>query len=85
MATRSEIGASVRGILAREFSLDGDAEAFDETTGLLGKGIGLDSVEVLQVVSAIEEAFGLTIEDDELEVEHFATIGTLVTFIERRL
>jgi acyl carrier protein len=61
------------------------AGPLDEATGLLGQGIGLDSVEVLQLVSAIEEAYGLTIDDDELQREHFATLGTVVSFVRERL
>jgi acyl carrier protein len=57
----------------------------DESTGLLGQGIGLDSVEVLQLVSAIEERYDLTIDDDDLQREHFATLGTVVSFIAERL
>ena len=53
--------------------------------GLLGQGIGLDSVEVLQLVSAIEERYELTIDDDDLHREHFATLGTVVDFIAERL
>lgn len=57
----------------------------DAETGLLGEGVGLDSVEVLQLVSAIEERFGLTLEDEELLPEHFRTVGTLVGFIAARV
>lgn len=59
--------------------------ALDERMGLLGEGIGLDSVEALQLVAAAEEEFGLTVRDDELLPEHFRTVGDFVTFIERRL
>lgn len=57
----------------------------EEATGLLGQGIGLDSVEVLQLVSGIEEAYGLTIADEDLRREHFVTLGAVVTFIQERL
>ena len=81
---RALILARLRALLAERlgFALDG---VLGETTGLLGQGIGLDSVEVLQLVSAIEEAWSLTIEDDDLKREHFATLGTVVTFIQDRL
>lgn len=59
--------------------------AIEEDTGLLGQGIGLDSVETLQLVAAAEEEFGITVRDDELMPEHFRTLGTFATFIEQRL
>ena len=42
-------------------------------------------IEVLTVVSAIEEEFGITFEDEDLKVAHFATVGALVTFVEGRV
>lgn len=62
----------------------GDAVAMsriDEETGLLGRGIGLDSIEVLSVVAALEEEFDITIDDSELEVRHFATVGAVLHLI----
>ena len=84
-AARPIILARVGALLAARLGLDTNGTALDETTGLLGQGIGLDSVEVLQLVSAIEEAWSLTIDDEDLKREHFATLGTVVTFIQERL
>ncbi len=81
---RAEILARLRALLAERLGFAADGELV-EATGLLGQGIGLDSVEVLQLVSAIEEVWGLTIEDDELERAHFATLGTVVSFVQERL
>jgi acyl carrier protein len=36
---------------------------------------------VLQLVGALEEDLGLTIDDDALDAAHFQTIGTVVTFV----
>lgn len=81
---RPAILADVRALL-HERQLVTDDATLDETTGLLGQGIGLDSVEVLQLVSAIEERYDLTIDDDDLRREYFTTLGTVVTFIAERL
>ena len=56
-----------------------------DSTGLLGEGIGLDSVEALQLVARMEEAFGLTIADEDLDAAHFRTVGTFARWIEARL
>ena len=78
---RADIAARVMALLRRELPEAADGRRLDESTGLLGQGIGLDSVEVLQLVGAIEENFGLTIDDEALDAEHFETIGTVVTFV----
>jgi len=59
--------------------------ALKESDGLLGRGIGIDSVEALELVAAMETEFGITVRDDELLPEHFETVGTFVTFVEQRL
>lgn len=60
-----------------------ETSTFKESTGLLGKGIGLDSIEVIQLVAALEEQFNLTIDDDHLLPECFNSLGDLVTFLEK--
>jgi acyl carrier protein len=77
----AEIVAELREFLAARHSLADDV-VLEDSTGLLGQGIGLDSVEALQLVGRMEEAFGLTIGDDELDAAHFRTVGTFVRFIE---
>jgi acyl carrier protein len=81
---RQEIVARLRGFLTARHQL-GDETAFGESTGLLGQGIGLDSVEALQLVATMEEVFGLTIVDEDLDAAHFQTVGTFTRFIEERL
>ena len=59
-----------------------EKEQLGEDTGLLGMGIGLDSIEIIQVVAALEVEFGLTIDDEDLSPDHFQTLGDLITFLE---
>ncbi|MDH3688933.1 MAG: acyl carrier protein [Gammaproteobacteria bacterium] len=67
----------------RESSIDTPEIAVD--TPLLGKGVGLDSIEALALVTRIEEEFGIFFDDEELTVELFRTIGTLAEQVRRKL
>jgi len=58
--------------------------SMDASTGLLGEGIGLDSVEILKLVCAIEDEFGLTIDESELTAARFKTVGSLAGFIQEK-
>jgi acyl carrier protein len=40
---------------------------------------------VVSVITAIEESFGVTIEDDEISAANFQTIGSLSDFVQRKL
>ena len=68
-----------------DLELAENAASVDEHTGLLGEGVGLDSIDALRLMGAIESAFGLTLEDDELTVQHLRTAGALVAFVEAKL
>ena len=56
----------------------GDADSLLET------GV-LDSVSVLQLVSLLEERFGIAISEDELMPDNFETIDAIDAFLQRRL
>jgi acyl carrier protein len=57
----------------------------DSSTPLLGRGIGLDSVETLTLVAGIEEAFDIQIDDADLTVELFKSLGTLAEYVLQKI
>jgi acyl carrier protein len=62
---------------AAEVSLQAD-------TDVLRQGI-IDSMGVFQVVSFLEETYGIRIEDDEITVDNFQSIDAMVQFVSRKL
>jgi acyl carrier protein len=50
---------------------------------LLESGI-IDSLGVLDVVQFLEEAFSIKIDDEDLTPENFATLQTIVSFVEHK-
>jgi acyl carrier protein len=81
----ADIEAGVRDILVSEFGADAALLSADgRATPLLGRGVGLDSIEALALATALESAFDVQIDDEELTVALFATLGTVVDFVERK-
>lgn len=70
-------------LLDEVLSLNGRGLQFDADSPLLGSVPELDSMAVLAVIQAIEERFGITIPDDEIDGSSFATVGTVVDFVTR--
>jgi acyl carrier protein len=68
-------------VLDDVLSLDGRALQFKSDTLLLGGIPELDSMAVVGVITALEERFGITIDDDEIDGSTFATVGSLAGFI----
>lgn len=57
----------------------------DADSPLLGSLPELDSMAVIGLITALEEQFGFEIYDDDISARHFATLGTLATFVGDKL
>ena len=75
----------VKTVLGRSLQLGDKAKQFDASTGLFGSIPEFDSMAVVTVVTALEERFGIVIEDDEITAEVFDTVGSLSRFVEAKL
>ncbi len=75
------IEQQVRAILKNTLQLGDRAAQLDEDTALLGALPELDSMAVVTLITALEDQFGVVVEDDEVSAETFATFGTLVEFV----
>lgn len=47
--------------------------------------LGCDSLDVVELVMAIEDDFGFEVQDDEAEPLNHATVGGLVDFVHQRV
>lgn len=84
-ATRKDLLEKVLPLLAEVAGLPETHDAATESASLLAHGIRLDSIEILGLVSAIEEKLGLTIDESELDRSDFLTVGTVIDFVEKRV
>uniref|UniRef100_Q47DB3 Carrier domain-containing protein n=1 Tax=Dechloromonas aromatica (strain RCB) TaxID=159087 RepID=Q47DB3_DECAR len=75
----------VLSLLDEILGLKGRSAEFTSDTPLLGAIPELDSMAVVALITALEERFGFAIEDDEIEGSSFATLGSLVEFVESKL
>ena len=76
---------NVRRVLADSLQLGERVQSFTPATRLLGSLPELDSMAVITVISALEERFGFTVNDDEISAETFETFGKLCEFVEQKL
>lgn len=65
--------------------LAGRAKGFLPETPLLGSLPELDSMAVVGLLTALEERFGLSIADDEIDGSLFATVGSFTRFVQAKL
>ena len=62
---------------------DISAEEIDDDAPLFKEGLGLDSIDALELVVAIEKVFNVIIEDEDVGKEAFGSIRILAGFIQR--
>lgn len=72
-------------LLDRTLNLAGRSASFTDETALMGAVPELDSMGVVSLLTAFEEQFGFSIEDDEIDGSVFETFGTLLAFVEAKL
>jgi len=75
----------VRAILRDTLSLGDRANQLTLESPLLGGLAEFDSMAVVSVVTMLEDELGLTVNDDELSADVFASVGSLVTFVDAKL
>ena len=59
------------------------AEEIDDDAPLFKAGLGLDSIDALELVVAIEKNFNVIIEDEDVGKEAFGSIRILAKFLQR--
>jgi len=77
-----EIKEQVRAFVTSNFYL-ADPAALEDDASLLDRGI-IDSTGVLEVITFIEDTFGITVEDSEMLPENLDSIERIANFVARK-
>ncbi|RME01250.1 MAG: acyl carrier protein [Calditrichaeota bacterium] len=73
----------LRNYIVSEFMYEQAADSLTADTDLLNQGI-VDSMGILDLVSYMEENFGIQVSDEEITPENFRTLNTLTEFVNRK-
>jgi acyl carrier protein len=60
------------------------AEEIDDEAPLFGTGLGLDSIDALELVVMLEKNYGIVVKDIEEGRPAFRSVRTLADFVEAR-
>lgn len=81
IARREAVLDRVRALLVERLHVERDPDAIDPDTPLFGTGLGLDSVDAVEMVVSLEDTFGLKLPDDALGRRVMRTVGKLVDLV----
>ena len=76
--------AEVKELLVGGLRLETPAADIQDDAPIFGEGLGLDSIDALELVVLVEERFGVSIPDEDVGKEAFASVNALVDFILRQ-
>jgi acyl carrier protein len=78
----SELKLRVKELIVQELDLrDHAASDIDDRAPLFGEGLGLDSLDALQLAMAVEERFGVQIPEGDEAKSIFASVENLAGYI----
>ncbi|MBT3274719.1 MAG: acyl carrier protein [Spirochaetales bacterium] len=81
MPDEASIKQQVKQTIVKALQLEVDPDEIPDDEALFGEGLDADSIATLEIVFALEQEFDIEVEDEELRVELFASVQSLVTYV----
>ena len=76
--------AQIRDFIGQNFLFGDDGSSLDDTAPLIEQGI-LDATGVVELVLFLEETYGITVAESELQPSHFETVDAIVAYTADKL
>lgn len=81
IATRRGLCSRIKEMIVDRLDLPIEVDWITDDQPLFGRGLELDSVDALELVSSIEYEFDIAVQDDDIGV--FGSVNTIADYIER--
>lgn len=78
---RAALIAEVKALLTTGLRLDRSPSEIPDDSPIFGDGLGLDSIDALELVVLVEERFQVSIPDEEVGKRAFSSVNALADFI----
>lgn len=86
MSDKPDVRTRIKRLIVDALHLEGVSPSdIEDDAPLFGAGLGLDSVDALELVVALEKEFQIRIQSHEVGREAFASVSTMAAFVEGRL
>jgi acyl carrier protein len=83
--SQTPLHRKIKELIIERLQLEGmTPEEIEDGAPLFGDGLGLDSIDALELVIGIEKVFGVRIQDEEVGAKAFASVNAMVDFLRAR-
>jgi acyl carrier protein len=76
-----ELKSHIKRLIVERLKLEVDPTSIEDAQPLFGEGLGLDSIDALELVLGIEQEFGVKIEDEEMGAAALSSVDALAAFV----
>jgi acyl carrier protein len=83
MTVQGSLEEQVKAAIIRCLRMPISAEDIQTDTPLFGEGLGLDSIDALELVLELQRTFGVVIGDEQAGQRVLRSVRTIVEFIEQ--
>ncbi|MBK6691417.1 MAG: hypothetical protein IPG50_04335 [Myxococcales bacterium] len=78
----SEVRQEIKELIVKELNLEGrEPSSIEDEAPLFGEGLGLDSLDALQLAMSIEERFGVRIPEGDEARPIFRSVASLAEYV----
>jgi acyl carrier protein len=77
---RKKLNNDLKEMIIDKLNLDLKPQEIEDDAPLFGMGLGLDSIDALEIAVGVEEVFDVPINDNQMEV--FRSVNTLADYIQ---
>jgi acyl carrier protein len=76
-----QLKTEIKQAIVRSLRLPIRPDEIGDAMALFGEGLGLDSIDVLELVLELERSFGVTIGDEQTGMKVLGSVDTIADFI----
>lgn len=81
----TELEKEIAALITEELRLDVAADAIDPAAPIYGEGLGLDSIDMLEIALVISKRYGVQLRSDDVQNKHiFASLSALADYVAER-
>ncbi len=84
IANTNDLHDRIKNLIVKRLRLEVDPASIESSAPIFGGGLGLDSIDALELVLGVEQEFGVRIDDEEIGSNALASVESLAAFLAER-